>query len=68
MWLMKVPIRPLSTQSQARGFVVDLTALALCFRLRARRDESRAYLIATAFGGDAIPPSRFIGTETSMHS
>jgi hypothetical protein len=26
------------------------------------------YFIATAFGGDAIPPSRFIGTETSMHS
>jgi hypothetical protein len=33
---------------------------------RYRREQF--YLIATAFGGDAIPPSRFIGTETIMNS
>jgi hypothetical protein len=26
------------------------------------------YLIATALGGDAMPPSRFIGTDTIMNS
>jgi len=26
------------------------------------------YLMATALGGDAMPPSRFIGTDTIMNS
>jgi hypothetical protein len=28
----------------------------------------RLYLIATAFGGEAIPPRVYSGTETTMHS
>src|SRR5216683_3303049 len=35
----------------------------------ARRPQSlRRYFIATAFGGDAIPPTRWSGTDTSMNS
>ena len=37
-------------------------------RARSRDLRRRAYLIATALGGEAMPPSRFIGTDTSMNS
>ncbi len=32
--------------------------------MQAQRD----HLMATAFGGEAMPPSRFIGTDTIMNS
>jgi hypothetical protein len=32
------------------------------------RPQPRGYFIATALGGEAIPPCRFNGTDTSMNS
>ena len=32
------------------------------------KSDQPDHLMATALGGDAIPPSRFIGTDTIMNS
>ncbi len=51
-----------------KGCGDGLPRQALSQRRPAGRNRPIDYLIATALGGEAIPPTRCSGTETSMNS
>lgn len=66
--MVRGAIIAISSDNRAARRSGKINALKRQYCLAASRSMGNSYLMATALGGDAMPPSRFIGTDTIMNS